>query len=83
MQLAVQLVNSGKCREAVTMLDLLLHHHPGSVGGYAARGTAHALLGQLKGEGWAAGMPDAAWAAPCLPPGPGTPSVACLLGLAA
>ncbi|KAI3429879.1 hypothetical protein D9Q98_010190 [Chlorella vulgaris] len=48
MQLAVQLVNSGKCREAVTMLDLLLHHHPGSVGGYAARGTAHALLGQLK-----------------------------------
>ena len=43
------MVNSGQCKEAVALLDLLLGHHPGNVGALAARGTARALLGALQG----------------------------------
>ncbi|PSC68513.1 suppressor of RPS4-RLD 1-like isoform X1 [Micractinium conductrix] len=46
--LAVQLVNTGACKEALALLNLLLRHHPGNVGGLAARGTALALLGRLQ-----------------------------------
>ncbi|EFN60188.1 hypothetical protein CHLNCDRAFT_133703 [Chlorella variabilis] len=49
LALAVQLVNDGSCREAASLLDLLLYHHPGNVGAFAARGTARALLGELSG----------------------------------
>ncbi|KAL4437434.1 hypothetical protein ABPG75_004573 [Micractinium tetrahymenae] len=48
VSLAVQMVNTGSCKEAVALLDMLLAHHPGNVGAYAARGTAKALLGQLQ-----------------------------------
>lgn len=43
------MVNSGQCREAIALLDLLLTNHPGNMGALAARGTAKALLGQLQG----------------------------------
>ena len=55
MGLVVGLVNAGKCREAIALADLLLHHHPGNAGGFAARGTARALLHQLQG-GWKGGI---------------------------
>ena len=46
---AVELVNSGKCAEAIAVLDLLEERHGANVGAYAARGTARALLGDLTG----------------------------------
>ncbi|KAI7837042.1 hypothetical protein COHA_009119 [Chlorella ohadii] len=46
--LAVQMVNTGQCKEAITLLDLLLQHHPGNVGAFAARGTAKALMHRLQ-----------------------------------
>jgi len=44
---AVGLVNSGKCGEAVALLDLIQKHHGTNAAVHAARGTAKALLGEL------------------------------------
>jgi len=46
---AVNLVNDGKCKESVAMLDIIESRHGANVAVYATRGTAKALLGDLNG----------------------------------
>ncbi|GAB4814575.1 hypothetical protein N2152v2_001621 [Parachlorella kessleri] len=48
VSMAINMVNSGECRKAVDLLDVLLKNHPDNVGALAARGTAKALLARLQ-----------------------------------